>query len=137
MAEQTSDQMRWLMRMVVQYGTGRKAGAPGYLVGGKTGTANKVVGGGYARNARLATFVGAFPMDRPRYVVVAMIDEPKGLKRTYGYATGGWVAAPIVKRVIEGMGPLVGIGPRPAEEVAGMDRLLVPAKAEGFVLAAQ
>jgi cell division protein FtsI (penicillin-binding protein 3) len=135
-AEETSRDMSWLMRLVVQSGTGRKANAPGYLVGGKTGTADKLIGRRYSRNARMASFVGAFPMDRPRYVVFVMVDEPKGTKSTYGYATGGWVAAPAVRHVIERMGPLVGLRPRPEAEEAGVDQLLIPAKAEGFVLAA-
>jgi cell division protein FtsI (penicillin-binding protein 3) len=136
-SEETSRAMSWLMRLVVQYGTGRKANAPGYMVGGKTGTADKLVGRRYANDARMATFVGAFPMDDPRYVVLAMIDEPKGNESTLGYATGGWVAAPLVGRVVERIGPLVGIRPRPAEELAGVDELLIPAKAGRFVLAAQ
>ncbi len=135
-AQETSREMSWLMRLVVQYGTGRKANAPGYLVGGKTGTADKLVGRRYVDDARMATFVGAFPMDQPRYVVVVIVDEPKGIERTHGYATGGWVAAPVVRKVVERMGPMVGIRPHPAAEVAGMDQLLIPAKAEGFVLAA-
>jgi cell division protein FtsI (penicillin-binding protein 3) len=136
-AQETSREMCWLMRLVVQYGTGRKANAPGYLVGGKTGTADKLVGQRYVDDARMATFVGAFPMDQPRYVVVVIVDEPKGIERTHGYATGGWVAAPVVRQVVERMGPLVGIRPHPAAEAAGVDQLLIPAKAEGFVLAAQ
>jgi cell division protein FtsI (penicillin-binding protein 3) len=136
MSERTSQEMRWLMRMVVRNGTGRKANAEGYLVGGKTGTADKLVGRRYSNNARVASFISAFPMDRPRYVVFAMVDEPKGNKSTYGYATGGWVAAPVVRRVVERMGPLFGIRPRVEEETAGLDQLLMPASAEGFVLAA-
>ncbi len=136
-SEETSRAMSWLMRLVVQYGTGRKANAPGYMVGGKTGTADKLVGGRYVNDARMAAFVGAFPMDDPRYVVFAMIDEPKGNDSTFGYATGGWVAAPLVGRVVERIGPLVGIRPRPADEEAGVDELLIPAKAGRFVLAAQ
>ncbi len=134
---ETSREMNWLMRLVVQYGTGRKADAPGYMVGGKTGTADKLIGRRYSDDARIATFVGAFPMDSPRYVVLAMVDEPKGNESTLGYATGGWVAAPVVRRVVERIGPLVGIRPRPAAEEAGVDQLLIPAKAEDFVLAAQ
>ena len=107
----TSLQMRQLMRLVVQSGTGRKANAVGYRVGGKTGTADKLVGGRYARNRRIASFVGAFPMNDPRYVIFAMLDEPKGNERTHGYATGGWVAAPVVRRVVERIGPLLGIRP--------------------------
>ena len=135
-AESTSREMRWLMREVVLRGTGRQAKAPGYLVGGKTGTADKLMGRRYSRNARVASFIGAFPMDQPRYVIFAMIDEPKGIKRTHGYATGGWVAAPVVRRVVERMAPLVGVPPRDAEEAAGTDQLLVPASAKGSVLAA-
>ncbi len=110
----TSRQMRDLMRLVVEYGTGKNADAYGYRVGGKTGTANKQENGRYG-NGRISSFVGAFPMDDPRYVVFAMVDEPKGQEHTYGYATGGWVAAPVVKNVIERMGPLLGIQPRPTQ----------------------
>ena len=108
----TSAKMRQLMRLVVVKGTGRKANAVGYAVGGKTGTADKPAGRGYARNARIASFAGAFPMDDPRYVVFAMVDEPKPTKDTFGYATGGWVAAPLAGRVIERIGPLLGVAPR-------------------------
>jgi cell division protein FtsI (penicillin-binding protein 3) len=136
MSERTSQEMRWLMRMVVRNGTGRKANASGYMVGGKTGTADKLVGRRYSNNARVASFIAAFPMDRPRYVIFAMVDEPKGNKSTHGYATGGWVAAPVVRQVVERLGPLFGIRPRVEEETAGLDQLLMPASAEGFVLAA-
>ena len=135
-AEETSAVMRWLMRMVAQHGTGRKANAEGYLVGGKTGTADKIAGKRYARNARIASFVGAFPMDRPRYVVFAMVDEPKGTKETYGYATGGWVAAPVVRAVVERVAPLLGVAPRPVEETEGADVELIPVSLQGFTLAA-
>ncbi len=133
---ETSDKLRWLMRLAVQHGTGRKAEAEGYLVGGKTGTADKLVGRRYAKNARVASFVGAFPMDDPRYVVFAMIDEPKGKKNSFGYATGGWVAAPVVSRVVTRMASLLGIEPRSAEEVAVIEQSMIPPSAKGFVLAA-
>ncbi|MGD1879385.1 MAG: peptidoglycan D,D-transpeptidase FtsI family protein [Kiloniellaceae bacterium] len=107
----TSEQMRQLMRLVVAKGTGRKADAKGFMVGGKTGTADKPAGRGYARNSRIASFAGAFPMDDPRYVVFVMVDEPKPTKETYGYATGGWVAAPAVGRLVERIAPLLGIAP--------------------------
>jgi cell division protein FtsI (penicillin-binding protein 3) len=136
LSRRTSRDMRWLMRLAVQNGTGRMADAPGYLVGGKTGTADKLRGRRYSRNARMASFIGAFPMDRPRYVVFAMIDEPKGNKSTYGYATGGWVAAPVVRRVIERMGPLLGIQPKALDEEEGADRHLVPVSLKGTVFAA-
>ena len=108
---QTSDQIRRLMRLVVTQGTATGAAAPGYVVGGKTGTAEKTSGHGYAKKALLSSFVGGFPINDPRYLVLAMIDEPKGNKRTFGYATGGWVAAPLAGRIIKQVGPLMGINP--------------------------
>jgi cell division protein FtsI (penicillin-binding protein 3) len=118
----TSDQMRKLMRAVVESGTGSKADTNGYEVGGKTGTAEKLsVHGGYAKKALLSSFVGAFPIERPRFVVLAMIDEPKGTKETAGFATGGWVAAPVVSKVVARIGPLLGVAPsfEPAAGVPG------------------
>lgn len=111
LSNETSDKMRQLMRLVVSSGTGRKAEAPGYVVGGKTGTAEKQIGGRYKKSAKISSFVGAFPIQEPRYVVFAMVDEPVGNKSTFNYATGGWVAAPVVKRVVGQIGPLLGIVP--------------------------
>ncbi|MEK9832694.1 MAG: penicillin-binding protein 2 [Rhodospirillaceae bacterium] len=107
----TSDRMRRLLRLVVETGTGRNADAEGYLVGGKTGTAEKQVNGAYKRNALISSFVGVYPVTAPRFVVFAMLDEPKGIKESYGYATGGWTAAPVVKGVVARMAPLYGIAP--------------------------
>lgn len=111
----TSEKIRQLMRLVVAKGTGRKAEAEGYFVGGKTGTAEKQVAGRYKKSAKISSFVGAFPIQDPRYVVFAMLDEPEGNKRTFNYATGGWVAAPVVSRVVAQIGPLLGVQPRVAE----------------------
>lgn len=111
--EQTSSQLRQLMRLVVQVGTGKKANAPGYLVGGKTGTADKQQGHGYAANARMASFIGAFPMNDPHYAILVMVDEPKPNATSYGFATGGWVAAPAVGAVVERIAPLMGLTPIP------------------------
>ncbi len=111
LSAQVSDQMRRLMRLVVERGTGKNANVPGYLVGGKTGTAEKQFDGRYVRDALISTFVAAFPIDRPRYVLVVMLDEPKGIKESFGYATGGWTAAPVIARVIERMAPLMGMAP--------------------------
>ncbi len=110
-SKKTSLQMRRLMRLVVTEGTGRKAEVNGYLIGGKTGTADKLNGRSYAKSSRIASFAGAFPMNDPRYSVLVVIDEPNGTKRTFNYATGGWVAAPVVGRIVSRMGPIVGIAP--------------------------
>ncbi|MBF0305490.1 MAG: penicillin-binding protein 2 [Alphaproteobacteria bacterium] len=110
--DRTSKNMRKMMRMVVEEGTGGKADVPGYQVGGKTGTAEKAGGaGGYRTKSLLSSFVGAFPMNDPRYVVLVMVDEPHGTKESFGYATGGWVAAPPVSRIVAQIAPMLGIGP--------------------------
>ncbi len=108
----TSRQMQRLMRLIVQKGTGRNADVPGYLIGGKTGTANKPGRrGGYGDRRVISSFIAAFPITSPRYVILALIDEPKGTQRTHGYATGGWVAAPVVANVVRRMAPLLGLEP--------------------------
>lgn len=108
---QTSEAMRRLFRLVVTEGTAKSADVPGYIVGGKTGTADKQKGRSYSQNARLSSFVGAFPMQDPKYMVLVMVDEPKATAKTFGYATGGWVAAPAVGRIIKQIGPLLGVQP--------------------------
>jgi cell division protein FtsI (penicillin-binding protein 3) len=111
MSAKTSEDMRRLMRLVVEQGTGEFAAAPGYVVGGKTGTAEKVTGHSYAHKALLSSFLGAFPMNEPRYLVLAIIDEPHGNKQSHGFATGGWTAAPVVGRAVQRMAPLLGVQP--------------------------
>ncbi len=110
-SEKTSENVRRLMRLVVDHGTGTKADVPGYHVAGKTGTAEKNTGGKYEANAKLASFIATFPMDDPQYIVLVMIDEPKGDKTTHNFATGGWISAPVVNKVIARMGPLLNIRP--------------------------
>lgn len=112
----TSRQMRQLLRLAVTKGTGGRSDAGGYRVGGKTGTAEKAVGGGYDRKALISSFMGVYPMDDPQYAVFALLDEPKGTKETFGFASGGWVAAPVVKNVIMRTAPLLGVLPREEDE---------------------
>ncbi len=110
-SETTAHRMRQLLRLVVTDGTGSKADVPGYRVGGKTGTAEKIAGRGYDQKKLISSFIAAFPIDAPRYLVFIAIDEPKGTKASFGYATGGWVAAPAVARVITAMGSILGLAP--------------------------
>ena len=110
-SRETSADMRKLMRLVVEQGTAKSADVPGYLVGGKTGTAEKTGVGGYKKKSLLSSFIGAFPMNDPRYLVLVMLDEPKGNKQSYGYATGGWVAAPAAGRIVRRIGPMLGVEP--------------------------
>ena len=122
---ETSEVMRRLLRLVVTDGTGKNASAPGYLVGGKTGTAEKASAAGYSKKSLISTFVGAFPMTHPRYVVLAMIDEPKGNKASFGFATAGWTAAPVVSRVVTRVAPLLGIEPVDEESEPVRQELVV------------
>ncbi|MEZ0261114.1 MAG: peptidoglycan D,D-transpeptidase FtsI family protein [Alphaproteobacteria bacterium] len=108
---QTSAQIRQLLELVVASGTGSKAGVEGYNVGGKTGTAEKNTGGNYKHDLLLSSFIGVFPIESPRFAVLAMLDEPKPTKESYGYATGGWTAAPVVSRVVEQLAPLYRMAP--------------------------
>nr|WP_246848060.1 penicillin-binding protein 2 [Sphingomonas beigongshangi] len=110
-SEATSARMRQMLRLIVLRGTGRKGDAPGYRVGGKTGTAEAAVAGGYDRSRNVATFAAAFPMDAPRYVVLAMLDSPQGTKETGGWKTAAWNAAPVVGRTIARVGAMLGVVP--------------------------
>lgn len=107
----TSARMNQLMRMIAVYGTGRNADAPGFRVGGKTGSAEKPGVGGYRRTSLVSTFAAAFPMDRPRYVVIAMLDEPQGTAASSYQRTAAWNAAPIVGRLVPRIGPQLGVMP--------------------------
>ena len=110
-AAATSARMRQLLRMIVVDGTGKKADASGYRVGGKTGSAEKPGVGGYARNLVVSTFAAAFPMDNPRYIIIAMLDEPKGTAESGFQRTAGWTAAPVVNKTVMRIGPQLGIIP--------------------------
>ena len=110
-SKETSLKMRQLMRLVVSHGTARKADVAGYNIGGKTGTAQKNFHGRYVADKRMALFVGAFPMNDPKYAVLVLVDEPNPNKSSYGYATAGWVAVPAVGRIISDMGSIMGMRP--------------------------
>jgi cell division protein FtsI (penicillin-binding protein 3) len=107
----TSYRMRSLLRLVVMKGTGKKADAPGYRIGGKTGTAQKIINGRYSQTINLTSFAGVFPMDDPRYVIVVMLDEPKATPETYGFTTAGWNVAPVVSRTVSRIAPMLGVAP--------------------------
>ena len=106
-SEDTSYKMRSLLRLVVTRGTGKKADAPGYRVGGKTGTAEKY----FNRSLKVTSFAGVFPMDEPRYVIVAMLDEPKATAETFGFSTAGWNVAPLISRTVSRIAPMLGVRP--------------------------
>ena len=115
-SEDTSYKMRALLRLVVMDGTGKRADAPGYRIGGKTGTAEKLLGGHYTSSAVVTTFAGVFPMDEPRYVVVAMLDDPKATADTFGFHTAGWNVAPVISKTVSRIAPMLGVRPDKTRE---------------------
>ena len=109
---ETSLKMRYLMRLNAEIGSGKSSNVEGYYVGGKTGTAEKVVNGRYSKTKLLTDYMAILPADKPRYLVFVMLDEPQATKDTHGYATAGWNAGPTTARVIERVAPLLNIQPR-------------------------
>ncbi len=109
--EDTSYKMRALLRLVVTNGTGRKADAPGYRIGGKTGTAQKIINGRYSNTVNITSFAGVFPMDEPRYAMVMMLDAPHATANTYGFSTAGWNVAPAFSRTDSRIAPMLGVRP--------------------------
>lgn len=108
----TSQAMLQLMRLNVLKGTGKRADAKGYRVGGKTGTAEKVVGRHYKGSSLLTSFLAAFPTDAPEYVMLVMLDEPKRVPETHNEATAGVNAAPTTGAIIERIAPILGVVPK-------------------------
>jgi len=109
---ETSDRMRYLMRLNAEKGSATRADVAGYYVGGKTGTSEKVVNGRYSKTKLLNSFTAVLPADKPRFLILIMLDEPQPLPETKGYATSGWNAAPVAGLVIGRVAPLLGIEPR-------------------------
>ncbi|TCR61877.1 penicillin-binding protein 2 [Bosea sp. BK604] len=109
---ETSEAMRFIMRLNGEKGSARKADIPGYFVGGKTGTAEKVINGRYAKNKNFTTFTAIAPSDKPKYLFLAIYDEPKGYAESGGYSTAAWNAGVTTGKVIERAAPILGLAPR-------------------------
>ncbi len=114
----TSAKMRYLVRLNAEQGTAQLANIAGYDMGGATSTAEKVVNGQYARRRVITTFTGVFPADKPKYLVMTLLDEPQALRETYGFITAGWNAAPVGAKVIERTAPVLGVEHRSATPAA-------------------
>jgi cell division protein FtsI (penicillin-binding protein 3) len=120
-SSQTSVDMRYLMRLNAEKGTAKLADINGYYVGGKTGTAEKIIGGHYSKTKVLTAFMGIMPSDEPRYLLAIMLDDPQATPETHGFTTSGWNAVPVAGKVISRIAPLLGLEPRldlpPADEL--------------------
>src|SRR5215475_2088138 len=122
---ETTEKMRFLMRLNAEVGTARKADVNGYYIGGKTGTAEKVINGRYAKKRVLTAFTAILPADHPKYQLLIMLDEPQAVPGTQGFITSGWNAVPTAGNVISRIGPLLGIEPR--FDLPPADRLILAA----------
>lgn len=125
---ETSEAMRYVMRLNATHpeGSASNAAIAGFFVGGKTGTAEKVINGRYAKNKNFTTFTAVLPSDKPKYVFLTIMDEPQAVEGTYGFSTAGWNAAPTTGNIIERVAPLLGVPPRfeaPAQPFPLMSRL--------------
>jgi cell division protein FtsI (penicillin-binding protein 3) len=125
---ETSEMMRYLMRLNVEKGTARKADVPGYYIGGKTGTADKVINGHYSKSSVLTDFMAVLPADQPRYLLLIMLDDPKVIPETHGFKTSGWNAVPVGGAVVARIAPLLGIEPR--LDLPPADRLILASARE-------
>jgi cell division protein FtsI (penicillin-binding protein 3) len=125
---ETSDKMRYLMRLNAEKGTATRADVKGYYVGGKTGTSEKVVAGRYSKTKLLTSFTAVLPADNPRYLLLVMLDEPQPTPQTHGYATSGWNAAPTAAAVISRIAPILQVEPR--FDLPPAERLLLAASKE-------
>lgn len=108
----TGEALRFMMRLNAEVGSAKNAEVDGYYVGGKTGTAEKVVDGRYSGEKVLTAFMGVMPADDPRYLFMTILDEPKPLPETFGFRTSGWNAVPVTGNIIRRVGPILGVKPR-------------------------
>ena len=112
LSDHNSRLLRQMLRLVVSKGIGKTAEVPGYFVGGKTGTAEKVgPRGGYLKHVNVTAFTGIFPMNDPRYAVYVMLDSPQATRETHGWTTSAWNSAPTVAKVVARIAPMLGLFP--------------------------
>ena len=121
----TSEKIKKLMYLNVVSGSAKRASVDGIFVGGKTGTANKLIGGSYDEESRRTTFIGAFPLDKPKYIMFLLLDEPKPTENTYNYATAGWNVAPTFSKIVGRIAPMLDIKPSSIERLYNYDQIVV------------
>ena len=110
-SEDISKKMRHMMWAVVNWDLSQKSPIATYAVGGKTGSANLIVNGHYVEKKLRTTFVGAFPMNDPKYIVMVSMTDPKGIKETFGFNAAGWNAKAVGVNIISEIAPYLGVAP--------------------------
>mgnify|MGYP002041318991 FL=1 len=108
----TGEALRYLMRLNGIDGSARRATIAGYHVGGKTGTAEKVIDGRYAKGKVMTSFMGLVPAHEPKYLILVMLDEPKPVEGTHGFRTAGWNAVPTAKAILNRILPMMRMPPQ-------------------------
>jgi cell division protein FtsI (penicillin-binding protein 3) len=110
-SEQTSESMRYLMRANATHGSAGKANIPGYYVGGKTGTADKIFHGHYSNDQVFTTFMAIVPANKPKYLFMVLYDQPQGLPEDGGFHTAAYNSGRVAGQLIERVEPLLGVAP--------------------------
>ena len=108
---EVSESIRYVMRLNAEIGSARNANIPGYFIGGKTGTADKLVHGHYDHDKVFTTFMAVLPADKPKYLFLTLMDEPQAIQGTYGYHTAAWNSGDVTGKIIERVTPLLGLPP--------------------------
>jgi len=108
---EVSESIRYVMRLNAEIGSARNANIPGYFIGGKTGTADKLVHGHYDHDKVFTTFMAILPADKPKYLFLTLMDEPQAIPGTYGYHTAAWNSGEVTGKIIERVTPLLGLPP--------------------------
>ena len=121
----TSDKLKKLMYLNVINGSGKNAAVDGILVGGKTGSAEKVSDKIYEKNKLRTTFLGAFPINEPKYILFLLLDEPEGIEETHGYATAGYNVAPTFSNIVTRIAPMLDIIPTEFDTLNEFDQITV------------
>ena len=109
---EVSESLRYLMRLNAEIGSARNANIPGYFIGGKTGTADKLIHGHYAQDKVFTTFMAILPADKPKYLFLTLMDEPQAVPGTYGYHTAAWNSGEVTGKIVERVAPMLGMAPQ-------------------------
>ncbi len=109
---EVSEALRYLMRLNAEKGSARTVDIRGYYVGGKTGTADKIIRGRYAKDRVFTTFMAIAPADKPRYLFLTLMDEPQALPETQGYRTAAWNSGAVTGKIIERVANMLNLPPR-------------------------
>ena len=109
---EVSEALRYLMRVNAEKGSAKAVDIRGYFVGGKTGTADKIIHGHYAKDRVFTTFMAIAPSDKPKYLFLTLMDEPEGLPETHGYRTAAWNSGAVTGKIIERTANMLNLPPR-------------------------